>query len=86
MEFTAVTPQQRERMRLLNTAMLMAEEGLMKRALMKNNNKPVEFDGLRKNWDVWVRLSDQDRVLWQAINAVKQQIKGTWTDEDEDEN
>lgn len=43
-------------------------------------------DALRSNWDVWVRLSDQDRVLWQAINAVKQQIKGTWTDEDEDEN
>jgi hypothetical protein len=86
MEFTTVTPQQRERMRLLNTAMMMAEEGLMKRALIKANNKPQEFDALRSNWDVWVRLSDQDRVLWQAINAVKQQIKGTWTDEDEDEN
>jgi hypothetical protein len=84
MEFTAVTPQQRERMRLLNTAMLMAEEGLMKRALIKANNKPQEFDALRSNWDVWVRLSDQDRVLWQAISAVKNQIKGTWTDEDSD--
>jgi hypothetical protein len=31
-----------------------------------------------------VRLSDQDRVLWQALNAVKQQIKETWTDEDQD--
>ena len=84
MEFTTVTPQQRERMRLLNTALLMAEEGLMKRALLANGNKPAVFDGLRENWDAWVRLSDQDRVLWQAINAVKQQIKGTWTDEDQD--
>jgi hypothetical protein len=40
---------------------------------------------LRSNWDLWVRLSDPDRVLWQAINAVKQQIKGTWTDEDSDQ-
>lgn len=79
-----MTPQQRERMRLLNATMVIAEKGLMQRALIKNNNKPLEFDGLRENWDVWVRLSDQDRVLWQAINAVKQQIKGTWTDEDED--
>ena len=79
-----MTPQQRERMRLLNTAMLMAEEGLMKRATLANGNKPMEFGGLRENWDAWVRLSDQDRVLWQAIYAVKQQIKGTWTDEDQD--
>jgi hypothetical protein len=56
----------------------------MKRALIKANNKPQEFDALRSNWDVWVRLSDQDRVLWQVISAVKNQIKGTWTDEDED--
>jgi len=80
-----VTPQQRERMRLLNTAMLMAEEGLMKRATLANGNKAIPFDGLRENWDAWVRLSDQDRVLWQAISAVKNQIKGTWTDEDSDQ-
>lgn len=71
-------------MRLLNTAMILAEEGLMKRATLANGNKAIPFDALRSNWDVWVRLSDQDRVLWQAINAVKQQIKETWTDEDQD--
>jgi len=81
-----VTPQQRERMRLLNTVMVMAKHGLMQRALIKSNNKPLEFEELRENWDVWVRLLEQDQDLWLAINAVKQQIKGTWTDEDEDEN
>ena len=81
-----MTPQQRERMRLLNTVMVMAKHGLMQRALIKSNNKPLEFEELRENWDVWVRLLEQDQDLWLAINAVKQQIKGTWTDEDEDEN
>ena len=85
MEFIVVTPQQRERMCLLNTVMVMAKHGLMRRALIKNNNKPLEFEDLRENWDVWVRLLEQDQDLWLAINAVKQQIKGTWTDEDSDQ-
>ena len=79
-----MTPQQRERMRRLTTVYQLAKEGLIARATLVNNNRPVVFDGLRENWDVWVRLSGPERAMWQAIKSVEEQIKETWTDDDDD--
>ena len=78
-----MTPQQRERMRRLTAVYQLAKEALTARATLVNNNKPVVFDGLRENWDVWVRLSDPERAMWQAIKSVEEQIKETWTDDDD---
>ena len=59
----------------------LAKEALEARALLVNNNKPLEFDALRENWDVWVRLSAPETAMWRAIQYVEQQIKETWEDE-----
>ena len=76
-----MTPQQRERMKRLTAVYQLAKEALTARATLVNNNKPVAFDGLRENWDVWVRLSDPERAMWQAIKSVEDQIKETWNDD-----
>ena len=78
-----MTPQQRERMRRLTKVYQLAKEALTDRATLVNNNKPVTFDNLRENWDVWVRLSDPERAMWQAIKSVEEQIKETWADDDD---
>lgn len=70
-------------MRRLTAVYQLAKEALIARATLVNNNKPVVFDGLRENWDVWVRLSDPERAMWQAIKSVEEQIKETWTDDDD---
>lgn len=76
-----MTPQQRERMQHLTRVYHLAKEALEARALMVNNNRPVEFDSLPRNWDVWVRLSAPETAMWRAIHAVEQQIKETWENE-----
>lgn len=59
----------------------LAKEALEARAVRVNNNRPVEFDALRENWDVWVRLSVPETAMWRAIREVENQIRETWGDE-----
>lgn len=79
MGFGLMTPQQRERMVRLTRVYHLAKEALEARALLVNNNKPVEFDAL--HWDVWVRLSVPEKAMWRAIQEVENQIRETWEDE-----
>lgn len=81
MEYGSMTPQQRERMVRLTRVYHLAKEALEARVLRLNNNKPVEFDGLRENWDVWVRLSAPEIAMWRAIHEVENQIRETWGNE-----
>lgn len=76
-----MTPQQRERMVRLTRVYQLAKEALEARALLVNNNKPLEFDALRENWDVWVRLSAPETAMWRAIQDVENQIRETWDNE-----
>lgn len=70
-------------MRRLTAVYQLAKAALTARVTLVNNNRPVVFDGLRENWDVWVRLSDPEKAMWQAIRLVEEQIKETWTDDDD---
>lgn len=81
MGFGLMTPQQRERMVRLTRVFHLAKEALEARAVRVNNNKPVEFDSLRENWDVWVRLSVPETAMWRAIQEVENQIRETWEDD-----